>query len=37
MVASQKCFEPKHFPIREIVQTPLILHSGGSERLKGEI
>ena len=37
MVASQRHFEPKCFPIRAMVQTPLTLHSGGSGRLKGEI
>ena len=37
MVALRKCFEPKHFPIREVIQTPLTFHSGGgSGRLKGE-
>ena len=37
MVASQRHFEPKCFLIREMVQTPLTLHSDGSGRLKGEI
>jgi hypothetical protein len=37
MVALQRHFEPKHFPIREMVQTLLTLHSGGSGRLKGGI
>ena len=28
MVALRKCFEPKCFLIREVIQTPLTLHSG---------
>ena len=24
-----RCFEPKCFPIREVIKTPLILYSGG--------
>ena len=30
MVALRRRFEPKRFPIREMVQTLLTLHSGGS-------
>ena len=37
MAALQRRFQPKRFPIREMVQTPLTLHFGGSGRLKGEI
>ena len=37
MVALRRRFEPKHFPIREMIQTPLTLHSGGGlGRLEGE-
>ena len=36
MVALQRYFEPKHFLIREMVKTPLILHSGVQEDSKGK-